>query len=217
MTLLFHSHSREVGRLPAFDERQVKDEPMFFSADLTFAATHGGTITRAFVAALPEDFRKDPTAYLDSRVHMLMPGWYPCIPGWHHDDVPRNTADGQPNYIDPPYRTRHVMALVNGYIAPTEFLSGDVRVPEPKPGSAIYKQWDDSIALQIATAPDFLVMKARDLTLIEFDCDTFHRGTPAVRNGWRWFGRVSIGRERQAPSEIRRQVQVYMPTINAGW
>ena len=217
----FSSRSRQIGILPLFDAQAVKTEPMFFSASLNFAWTHGGPITRAFLDAMPSEFAANQTAYLDSRVHMLMPGWYPCIPGWHHDDVPRNTSDGQPNYRDPPYRTRHVMALVNGYIAPTEFLEGPVDVPVPVPGPAIYKQWDDAITRQIADIPDsiraFRVERAHDGAVIEFDCDTFHRGTAAVRNGWRWFGRVSIGRARQAPSEIRRQVQVYMPTINVGW
>lgn len=218
-TMRFKSQSRELGRLPYFEERRVKSEPMFFSANLTFAYEHGGAITRAFIDALPRDHQVDPTAYVDSRVHMLMPGWFPCIPGWHHDDVPRNTPDGQPNYVDPPYRTRHIAALVNALIAPPQFLEGEVEVPAPVPGSAIYKQWDDAISrtLNFIDRPGFFVKKARDLTLIEFDCDTFHRGSPATANGWRWFGRVSVGRERRMSSEIRQQVQVYMPTINAGW
>lgn len=216
----FKSTSRIVGALPAYGQTVVKNEPMFFSASLEFALRHGGAITDAFVRALPAEFRSDPTAYLDSRVHMLMPGWYPCIPGWHHDDVPRNTADGQPNYVDPPYRARHVMVLVNGDIAPTEFLDGDVYVPTPLKGPAIYKQWDEAIEDQLAHIGVNLSYRrfaVSDRTLYEFDCDTFHRGTAAVANGWRWFGRVSIGRERRVPSEIRRQAQVYMPTINAGW
>lgn len=33
----------------------------------------------------------DSSQYLvDVKVHMLMPGQYPCIPGWHCDFVPRN-------------------------------------------------------------------------------------------------------------------------------
>ena len=29
---------------------------------------------------------------LDVKVHMLMPGQYPCIPNWHYDFVPRDDA-----------------------------------------------------------------------------------------------------------------------------
>ncbi len=33
----------------------------------------------------------------DIKVHMLMPGHYPCIPGWHVDNVPRGT-DGRQQF-----------------------------------------------------------------------------------------------------------------------
>ena len=215
--MIFNSKVKVVEHLDQFDSEMVKNEPMFFSADLDFAYDNGGPITKNFIQRLPKEFFGDKYAYLDSRVHMLMEGWYPCIPGWHHDDVPRNTPDGQPNYVNPPYRTKHVMALVNADIAPTQFLIGNIQVPTPVSGSAIYKQWDDSIDSQLNKYNDYVVMNAESNKLYEFDCDTFHRGTAAVKNGWRWFGRVSIGRKRTVPSEIRRQVQVYMPTINAGW
>lgn len=33
---------------------------------------------------------KDPSQFIwDVKVHMLMPGQYPCIPNWHYDNVPR--------------------------------------------------------------------------------------------------------------------------------
>lgn len=35
------------------------------------------------------------TGTLDIKVHMLMPGQYPCIPGWHFDFVPR--VNGKPD------------------------------------------------------------------------------------------------------------------------
>lgn len=32
---------------------------------------------------------------VDSKIHMLMPGQYPCIPNWHYDMVPRDTLGNQ--------------------------------------------------------------------------------------------------------------------------
>ncbi len=212
--LTFHSRAESVGEMPAFDQETVKNEPMLFNAGLQFSACNGGPITKAFIACLPWDFLQEMNAVIDTRVHMLMPGWFPCIPGWHHDDVPRNTVDGQPNYVDPPYRSRHVMALVNADIAPTEFLLGRIEVPDPVPGVTTYKLWDEHIE---SVRAGWQVGQVPDRTLIAFDCDTFHRGTAAVGNGWRWFGRISINTHRKPTNEIRRQVQVYMPTINAGW
>lgn len=60
---------------------------MFYRADMGFAWKHGGPITQDFLGLLPQDWYDSPVT-IDSRVHMLMPGWYPCIPGMHHDDIP---------------------------------------------------------------------------------------------------------------------------------
>lgn len=39
---------------------------------------------------LLKDFPENPYDFIwDVKVHMLMPGQYPCIPNWHYDNVPR--------------------------------------------------------------------------------------------------------------------------------
>jgi len=55
--------------------------------------------------------------------------------------------------------------------------------------------------------------------LVYFDCDTFHTGTKAVKNGWRWFGRVSRNTDRvnKITNEIRKQAQVYLEFPMEGW
>lgn len=38
-------------------------------------------------------FPEDPNDFIwDVKVHMLMPGQYPCIPNWHRDMVPRDAS-----------------------------------------------------------------------------------------------------------------------------
>lgn len=72
-----------------------------------------GLISTPFVDALhmmPEikqillDAPRDETEsyYVDAKVHMLMPGQYPCIPNWHYDFTPRD-GDGNkmPECRDP--------------------------------------------------------------------------------------------------------------------
>ena len=35
-------------------------------------------------------FPENPSEFVwDVKVHMLMPGQYPCIPNWHYDNIPR--------------------------------------------------------------------------------------------------------------------------------
>lgn len=37
-----------------------------------------------------DTFPEDMNDFIfDVKVHMLMPGQYPCIPNWHYDNVPR--------------------------------------------------------------------------------------------------------------------------------
>lgn len=204
-----------------WDENLVKNEPMFFNCDLEFAYKNGGPLTRDFIDRLPRDW-KNCNAVLDSRVHMLMKNWYPCIPGWHHDDVPRSTPTGQPNYINPEYSSEHLCGLVNAEICPTEFLVGSIDVSEPDITKRQYNVWNDELETKLlfsgmGSAPQ--VYKAESGKYIEFDCNAFHTGVKAVAGGWRWFIRLSRNTERQnhITNELRRQVQVYLEEPMAGW
>jgi hypothetical protein len=211
----FHFDSKfSVGiRFGEFDEIAVKNEPMLFNCDAVCAYELGGAITRSFLDAVGE---RGAHGVFDSRVHMLMPGWYPCIPGWHHDDVPRSRSDGQPNYVNPEYRAKHVLGLVNGDICPTQFAVGSCDMPDIPIGKTIYERWNDEIDGMV----EYGLLKQVDAPsnqLVFFDCDSFHRGTRARGGGWRWFGRLSVGTGRKPSNELRRQVQVYMPVPTQGW
>ena len=196
----------------AFSDRDIKNEVMLFNCDFDFALSVATPITKAALL----DFKKrwgSENLIIDTRVHMLMPGWFPCIPGWHHDDVPRG-ADGQPDYtvFNP---VRHWILLLNAAVAPTEFLTTEVRLDRPAPGKTVYGEWHKDIEaiepLQKST------QLARSGDWYEFDAGTFHRGTAAVRSGWRYFMRISRNSTRVPTNEVRRQVQVYLPALTAGW
>lgn len=151
---------------------------------------------------------------------MLMQGWTPCIPGWHHDDVPRTAPQGQPNYDDPHYLSEHLMGLVNGAVAPTKFLIGPVTVPDPVEGTTVYEQWSRNINTQLDhVQQDFDVMNAPSGRLLQFDWQAFHTGVPALGSGWRWFIRLSRNTDRvkNVTNELRRQVQVYLEFPEKGW
>jgi hypothetical protein len=203
----------------------IKDEPMFFNSDLAFAYAQGGPITRSFIDALDSEWRDQPAVF-DSRVHMLMPGWYPAIPGFHHDDVPRPAIPvgqhfvtaGQPDYDAPRYHSRHILGLVNADVAPTDFAIGKCTMPEIADGDLIYRAWHAEVERLLA-AGEMERVAAPDRTLVHFDWQAFHTGVPAVSNGWRWFGRVSFNTDRtdKITNEIRRQVQVYLEFPMEGW
>lgn len=192
----------------------VKNEPMFFNCDLSYAWENGGPITKAFIEKLPIDWQEWCDVVFDSRVHMLMPEWYPCIPGWHHDDVPRSTPTGQPNYQNPEYFSDHLCGLVNAEICPTLFALGMIEVSNLDINTTIYETWSKEIAEM--TLPAY---EAESGQYIEFDCNTFHTGVKAKAGGWRWFGRLSRFTERtkHITNETRRQVQVYLENPIMGW
>lgn len=212
----FNSKIQHIGFMPTFEQFIVKNEPMFFNASVEYAYKNGGPITRKFIESLPEDV---PNGVIDTRVHMLMKGWYPCIPGWHHDDIPRTTKNGQPNYKNPEYFAKHILALVNGDICPTQFAIGECEMPELPEDAVTYREWHPLID----SLCEYGRMQRLDVQgnqIIHFDAHTFHQGQKARADGWRWFGRMSYDTERlkNITNEIRTQVQVYIPAPDyMGW
>jgi hypothetical protein len=203
----------------------IKNEPMFFNCDWQYAHKNGGPITQSFLTAVRNAWGDVPMVF-DSRVHMLMPGWYPAIPGFHHDDVPRPEIPvgqhfitaGQPDYDNPRYHSDHILGLVNADICPTEFALGDCMMPHVADGDLIYRKWHKEVEDLLAKGLMHKVV-APDRLLVHFDWQSFHTGTKAISNGWRWFGRVSRNTDRvnKITNEIRQNAQVYLEFPMEGW
>lgn len=202
---------------------QIEREPMGFNLSHSMAWLGGSDLTFRFLDAvgnlmggeLPERIS------LDTRSHMLMRGWYPAIPGWHHDDVDRGPS-GQPDY-DAPLDPERVMytVVVDALDAPTgamtEFLhtASRVSVPWPVPtDEPVYRYWDAHLEAE-CLAPR---VRLKSGVIYRFTQADFHRAMPAEGNGWRWFARLTINPGRRpAPGKVRRQTQVYLPVTNKGW
>lgn len=218
-TYEFDSKIKKVGRFGAnVSDDQIKNETMFFNCDLHFAWKNGGDITRSFIKSLPRDWVNDDVV-IDTRVHMLMPNWYPCIAGFHHDDIHRPN-NGQPDYDNMKYKSEHILGIVNAGICPTHFALGKSKFNKVDPASGlnIYQVWHDDVVKKLEEG-ELELVQAEDRTLYEFDWQTWHTGTGAVGTGWRWFGRVSRKTDRvdNITNEIRRQVQVYQDNLTEGW
>ena len=223
--MLFNSQVTEIARVvERFDDNILKNETMLFSADYNFARRNGDIITQSFLDKLPEDWKKSKIK-IDSRVHMLMNDWYPCIPGWHHDDIPRTRSDRQPNYEKLDYESEHIMMVVNADVAPTQFIVGEMNLDIPPVGSVIYDIWNREINTIIPHLNLFNIhlKEVEDCVVYHFDWQAFHRGTAAVKKGWRMFIRASRYSDdvafqiRPYKNEIRRQAQVYLSALEAGW
>lgn len=213
----FQSQIQEVGTFCA-DWRlgTIKTEPQFFSCNIQFAYDNGGHITTEFIECLPDEWLES-NCIVDSRVHMLMPGWYPCIPGWHLDDVPRTREDGQPDHLNPKYKSEHLLGIV-GDCSKTEFAVGSCQLEEPAIGKVVYGEWHSDIEEVLSRENSPLQrISAEPGIMYQFDWQTWHRGTSATHSGWRWFIRLSRNTERKIVNEIRTQTQVYLPCVDMGW
>lgn len=103
-------------------------------------------------------------------------------------------------------------------VCPTIFAIGPIGVPAVNKNEIVYEKWHEEIEEHIR-CENIGVIKAEDRKLYYFDWQTFHTGTKAVKNGWRWFGRVSRNTDRvnNITNEIRVNAQVYLEFPNKGW
>lgn len=217
------------------DWTEVRDEPMMFGCRGDFAWENGGEITREFITnvMLDADLTDLTDIIVDSRSHMLKKGWFPCIPGFHHDDVPRLCENGQPWYWEfearwdsmadgfgdeNVYDACHAFALVGDDVCRTEFALGTTRFTIPNVRETLYKVWHPEVVEAIQEGRLESVPAPMNQVVL-FDARTWHQGTPAVSDGWRWFGRASwqTGRLLNCENQIRPQVQVYLENPMEGW
>jgi len=207
-----------LARIGPFPARVVESEPMLFRADWDFAMSNGGTITMLFLDAIKDVVPRD-SVVIDSRSHMLMRGWFPCIPGWHHDDVRRTGPNGQPDYENQGYHSRHLMCVVDALDQPTEalteFMIGNIDVPWPVPdGTNVYSTWDAYLNTMSAK-PRIIQVKSGQI--VDFDAHAFHRGVPAKYTGWRFFIRLTTDTGIKPENKIRKNANVYLPAVSNGW
>lgn len=202
----------------------VKNSVMLYSSSIDFAYDYGGTLTKMFLAKLlsfPYWNNIKDKVVIDSRVHMLMNGFYPAIPGWHLDGVYRTEVSPgvfQPdieslNYRNPKHVTMFVDDCVNPQLASrTEFLAKPVEVGDYVDPLNVYKSFHNHIEKSVKGC---MIPFSGDF--VEFDSKTFHRATPSKSKDltWRFFIRASeYGTIRD---EIRQNTQTYILSEENGW
>jgi len=205
---------------PTADINTLRDEPMFHRADLKFAMEHGGPLTRAALDKLPP---LHGDWVIDSRTHMLMPGHYPAMPGWHCDGVPRTldwsqgdpkkASQFQPNLaeLDPSVMNFAVTVSdkPNGVSLTKYILNSFTVLVEETPSTNIWSQ----VSNQVESTLELLDWAADDGKIVRFSMTSLHSAQPAFTQGWRWFFRASPG---TPANEIRKQTMVYV-THGQGW
>lgn len=217
---VFTPNTRDLAEItPYRDIDTISDEPMLFSADWNFALENGGPITQEVLDKLAE-LRHDiletrdkdyPYLVIDTRVHMLMKGMYPAIPGWHCDCSPRRSYNSQPDLVRASKNQINYTVCVSTVedLAQTVFMDETITVPYDP--DRVWGSINDYINERSDT---ILVKYLPDGIITEFNGHTLHSATAATKRGWRYFFRLSFMSKKPSP-KIRRQVQVY--TTLRGW
>lgn len=197
------------------DQAMIKNEPMLHRATLAFALEYGGPLTKRFLSGIANWIGMSDIL-IDSRVHFApFPGVYFAIPGWHHDDVPRERSDGQPEYENPSYKAEHAMCLW-GNNAPTEFALGEAIFKIPPMGEKIYKVWSPMVHDMVARG-ELKSYSVPECQITYFDWLSWHRVVPATHKGFRFFIRATKNSRLSPRNEIRMNANIYLPILEEGW
>lgn len=204
----------------------IKNTLGLHNASLDDALKYGGELTRSAIGAMDLQFTKK-NIIVDTKVHMLLPGMCPAIPGWHNDGVPRGdsldpTIKKEPNIhaqedIDSPI----FHLLVTGESCLTSFIKErniELEVPNV-PSSKLYQMVSNQIEEKLNNA-EITSYEAPSCAPVMWDWWEVHTGTFAKSHEWRFLIRVTESDIQEPKTDlrdvIRTQQQGYMP-INFGW
>lgn len=205
---------------------EVEEVPNIRQAGLQDAIEHGGDAVQRAIEAM--NLRHDRRHIIvDTKVHLLLPGWIPAIPGWHTDGVPRGenmnpAGKGAPNLqaqVEGRVSAPRYHLLTTGSHCPTKFLVGpvDVTVPEDV-GSDLYKEMTRQVNEAVADGQG--TFDTPDSTVVEWDWWNVHTAQQATARGWRLLIRVTetdhIAPRTDPKDFIRRQSMVFAP-MEFGW
>jgi hypothetical protein len=202
--------------------------PQFWRAGLDMACRLSPYPIRRFIDEALDDVGRNHGwlhASIDSRTHLLMPGMYPCIPGWHCDDFYRpDSAKGQPDLVNVAEKApsvHYAMVLDVGTGSLTEFLTRPM--VDPGYDACLFGRQPHDPATLYAKAHEWIEREKEPRRAVEsgevvrFDPLAFHRGMPATGQGWRHFVRLTLSNHYGPKDEVRTQTQVYLVDPFGGW
>ncbi|WJZ27977.1 hypothetical protein NCTGTJJY_CDS0098 [Serratia phage 92A1] len=221
---------KQTGRIRNASNNEISQALGLWNAPLETALAVGGDITRRAIGAM--NLRYDrKNIVVDVKTHMLMPGMFPGIPGWHTDGVPRRN-DGSPaagglpnmgiqNIIDIQGNGPRYHLMVLGADCMTKFVKQRnicLDIPD-SPSADLYKV----VSEQMSTAESSTLntYEIEPGQVYEWDWWELHTAQASKEHGWRYLIRVTetdfLEPETDLTKVIRRQQQVYVPTTEFGW
>ena len=196
--------------------RALREEQsqMLHSASIEYTRQHGGFLANRFLDIIRKDILCPTTMYpvIDTKVVMLMPNQYACIPGWHCDAVPRDSVHSQPDPKKMDVDVKHFIGTLsseeNG--AKTLFATSQYGLSyDPK---NVWRSISEEIT---ALGEEFSTKTVPNGGIVRISQPTLHTCQPAKTREMRFFFRLSYYR-KPAENKRRHQVQVYT-SFNNGW
>lgn len=205
----------------------IKQTPQLWNASLEDALLYGGDLTRTALGAM--NIRGDKKhVIVDSKVHMLMPGMFPAIPGWHNDGTPRGEG-GVNTKAAPNFQLQEQLSdvryhlLVTGTGSLTHFMSGPLDIEVENLDPKAYEKITSRVNAEAKAYPNNVWTPPNTESrahVVEWDWWNMHAAWAAERHEWRYLIRV-LETDHDAPQTdlrniIRTQQQVYVPQV-FGW
>jgi hypothetical protein len=188
-----------------------KEEKLFYQSDPSFVFDNGGPIARKFIEKLPFNFRHQlDNVLVDQRIHKLQEGYYPAIPGWHLDWIPR-TNKGQDIDLTNIPDYEHVVLIV-GESSLTEFLDQPTEFPDGPFWTSSFSPYN-TVLNNVTTKTKHV----ENGQMVHFTSRDWHRPSPALGSEWRMLIRASRVDHIKPVNQIRSQAQVYIPIKEASW
>lgn len=173
-------------------DSEVEATPVLRQASLATAVQFGGPLVSRLLETAPLAGDREHVI-VDTKVSYLMPGWYPAIPGWHTDGVPRaKDGKGAPSIAEQmrldtdDYRPRYHTIHVGSAKCPTEFVAESFAADVPDNDRALYKVLSDHVN---SIRPETFV--ADPGVWDSWSWDSVHRARASESTGWRLLIRVS--------------------------
>ncbi|MEM6672545.1 MAG: hypothetical protein AAF726_06850 [Planctomycetota bacterium] len=182
MTELVHLDSTVeiVGTMASFGDEVVREEPSLAWSTRDHAREHGGPLTRAFLDALPDEWRADDVA-IQVKATWLKRGWTAGPIGFHcdwleTDDVGRRT--------NPDQEWPQAICAVVGGNAPTRFIVGSVDLPAVPTQADQSREWKTHLdeCIERGEAREERIPPS---TLFRFGPCSLHGRSRAAASGWR--------------------------------
>jgi hypothetical protein len=186
--MIFQSNFETIALAPAVPQQVLSQERNLFRANREEALQLGGDATRTFVEHLPTSWQEDPNLTIRSKLAWLRKGWYPLhqLLGWHCDMVPPRPDGNGPDYqhADVGFRERETILCVFGDVSLTEYVTGQIELPDYPSGHPQQVLYNLAIERMIAQGK-LERHRVRSGELIKMGFGSFHRDAPALAEGWR--------------------------------